>query len=71
MEPVSRLVSPWLYHSPKIHKHGKPLCLIMDYTVSLAFAMFKPIADLLNPLIGKTSYHIKNTVTFSKELKDL
>ena len=35
------------------------------------YAMLKAIADHLKPLEGKTSYHIKNTMTFSKELKDL
>ena len=29
------------------------------------------IAALLKPLVGKTSYHIKNMATFNKELKDL
>ena len=29
------------------------------------------ITGLCKPLIGKTSYHLKNTATFSKELKDL
>ena len=63
MNLVSRL-----YGSPQIHKLGN---LITDYTGSSTYAMSKAIADLLKPLVGKTSYYIKNTVTFSKELKDL
>ena len=33
--------------------------------------MSKAIANLLKPLVGSTSYHVKNMVTFSKDLKDL
>ena len=47
------------------------MCLITNYTGSLAYAMSKAIADLLKPLVGKMFYYIKNTLTFSKELKDL
>ena len=38
---------------------------------SLAYATSKPIANLLKPLVGKMSYHVKNTATFSKVMKDL
>ena len=33
--------------------------------------MSTAIADLLKPLVGRTSYHVKNKATFSKELKSL
>ena len=68
--PTSDLVH-WLYSSPTIHKPGNLLHPITDYTGSLAYATSKAITDFLKPLVGKTSYHIKNTTTFSKELKDL
>ena len=37
----------------------------------LAYATSKAIGDLLKPLLGNTSYHIKNMVIFSNELKDV
>ena len=61
---------PWVYGSLKIHKPDKLLFLITNYIGSLAYATLTT-ADLFKPLMDKTSYHIKNTVTFSKELKDL
>ena len=42
----------------------------MDYTGSMAYNTSKAIADLLKPLIGKTKYHVKNTVDFSKDLSN-
>ena len=68
--PISDLV-PQLYGSPKIHKPGNPLSPITNYTRLLAYVMLKALADLFKPLVGKTSYHVKNMATFSKELKDL
>ena len=41
----------------------------MDYTRLLAYAMSKAI-NILQPLMGKMSYHVKNTATFSKEMID-
>ena len=61
---------PHLYGSPKIHKDGTPLCPIVDYTGSMAYNTSKAIADL-KPLIGKTKYHRKNTVDFSKDLSSM
>ena len=37
----------------------------------LAYNTSKAIADLLKPLIGKTKYHVKNTVDFSKDLNNM
>ena len=62
---------PWLYGSSKIHKSRNLLCPIMDYTGLLAYATSKAIANLLKPLVGRPSYHVKNTATFSNELKSL
>ena len=55
----------------KDHQAWKYVAPIHGLHRWLAYAMSKAIADLFKPLVGKTSYHIKNTVTFSKELKNL
>jgi hypothetical protein len=68
--PTSDMV-PRLYGSPKIHKEGAPLRPIVDYTGSMAYNTSKAIADLLKPLIGRTKYHVKNTVDFSKDIQTL
>ena len=51
--PTSDLV-PRLYASPKIHKKGNPLCLIIDYMGSMADTTSEAIANLHKPLVGKT-----------------
>ena len=37
----------------------------------MAYTILKAIADLLNPLVGKTIYHERNTAQFSNQLRDL
>ena len=59
-------VTPRFYCTPKIHKEGNPLRPIVDYTGSVTYNVARALADLLNPLMGNTEHHLKN----SKDLKD-
>ena len=42
----------------------------MEYTDSMVYNTSIVIADL-KPLIGKTKHHVKNTVDFSKDLRNM
>ena len=59
---------PHLYALSKVHKnrenpHYRP---IVDYTWSCMYRVAKALSEQINPVIGKSEYHLKN----SKELLD-
>ncbi|XP_072014850.1 uncharacterized protein [Amphiura filiformis] len=60
--------TPRLYCTTKIHKQGNPVRPIVDYTDSLGYQTSKALADLLNPLIGNTEHHVKNSKDLAEEL---
>ena len=56
-----------LYCTPKIHKQGNPLCSIVAYTGSITYKIASSLADLLDPLLDKTKYHIKSSKHLAEE----
>ena len=68
--PTSESI-PRLYCTPKIHKPNNPLRPIVDYTGSIAYNVSRSLADLLNPLVGKTEHHVKNSKDLVEKLKPL
>ena len=57
-----------LYCTPKIHKQGNPLRPIVDYTGSIAYGASKMLANILQPLVGHTDYHVSNSREFVEEI---
>jgi len=51
--PTSEKI-PQLYRVPKIHKKDVPFRPIVDYTGSIGYNSSRFLADILNPLIGKS-----------------
>ncbi|XP_072039537.1 uncharacterized protein [Amphiura filiformis] len=60
--------TPRLYCTTKIHKPGNPIRPIVDYTDSLGYETSKALADLLNPLVGNTEHHVKNSKDLAEEM---
>ena len=60
-----------LYGSPKVYKEGTPVWPIVDYTGSIAYNLSRSLADLLKPIVGTTEYFVKNTASFSKDIKEV
>jgi hypothetical protein len=65
--PTSEKI-PVLYCTPKIHKQDNPLRPIVDYTGSIGYKTSRALADLLQPLVGKTKHHVNNSKDFSEEV---
>ena len=51
---------PRMYCTPKIHKPDNPLRPTVDYTGSIGYNVSRSLADLLAPVVGETSHHIKH-----------
>ncbi|XP_072041252.1 uncharacterized protein [Amphiura filiformis] len=49
-------------------QEGNPVRPIVDYTDSLGYETSKALAGLLNPLIGNTEHHVKNSKDLAEEL---
>ena len=47
--------------SPKIHKEGVPLRPNADHTQTIAYGVSRDVANIIQPLGGKTEHHIKNS----------
>ena len=56
--------TPQLYGSPKIHKPETPLRPIVDYTGTIYYKISRKLADILQPLVGLTIHHCKNSKEF-------
>ena len=65
LKPSTNPVIPRFYGTPKIHKNGNPIRLIVDYTGSVTYKVVRELADLLKSLMGNTEHHLEN----SKDLK--
>ena len=63
-------IIPRLYCTPKIHKPNTPLRPIVDYTNSIAYNLSRSLADILAPMIGKSSHHVENIKDLTKSLRD-
>ena len=66
--PTAEIV-PRIYGSPKIHKKDTPLHPIIDYTGSIGVS--RSLADIISPLVGKTSHHVLNSKQLAEDLKDV
>ena len=59
---------PRMYCTPKIHKPDNPLRPIVDYTGSIGYNVSRSLADLLAPIVGKTSHNITNSKHLASEM---
>ena len=62
---------PRMYCTLKIHKSDNPLRPIVDYIVSIGCNVSRSLADLLAPIVGKTSHHIKNSKHLANEMASI
>ena len=53
--------SPKFYGLPKVHKEGIPLRPIVSSIGSVSYETAKELSRILKPLVGKTTYRVKNT----------
>ena len=63
-------ITPRIYCPPKIHKKDNPLRPVVDYTGSITYNTARAIADLLNPLVGNTEHHIKDSKDLTEKLRN-
>ena len=63
--------SPKFYGLPKIHKKDTPLRPIVSSTGTVSYNTSKELANILKPLVGWTSHHLKNTKDFIEQIKDV
>ena len=59
---------PRMYCTRKIHKPDNPLRPIVDYTGSIGYNMSRSLADLLAPIVGKTTHNITNSKHLASEM---
>ena len=62
---------PKFYGLPKIHKRETPLRPIVSSTGTASYNTSKELANILKPLVGWTSHHLKNTKDFIDQIKDI
>ena len=60
-----------MYGSPKIHKEGVPLRPFVDYTQTIAYIVSRELANILQPLVGKTEHRTENSQELVKEMTKL
>ena len=63
--------SPKFYGLLKLHKEGIPLRLIVSSIGSVSYETAKELSRILKPLLGKTTYHVKNTKDFIESIQDI
>ncbi|KAK5644761.1 hypothetical protein RI129_006061 [Pyrocoelia pectoralis] len=63
-------ISPRLYGLPKIHKANVPLRPIVSTIGSPTYGLSKYLTRLLQPHIGQTTHHIKNSDHFIECMKN-
>ena len=63
---------PRMYSLPKVHKNpmDPPYRPIVDYTGSCTYKIAKALSALINPTIGKTNHHLKNSKDLIDKIKD-
>ncbi|XP_071944775.1 uncharacterized protein [Antedon mediterranea] len=64
-------VTPRIYCLSKINKMNLPLRPIVDCINSIYYNLGKSLADILEPLVGNTIHHVKNSKDLVKELATL
>ena len=63
--------SPKFYGLPKIHKQDTPLRPIVSSTGTVSYNTSKELENILKPLVGWTTHHLKNTKDFIQQIKDV
>ena len=63
--------TPKFYGLPKVHKKDYPLRPIVSSVGSITYQSAKMLARILGPLVGKTPYHVKNSLDFVKKVQNL
>ena len=61
--------TPCLYGLPKVHRPGVPLRPIVSFVSSPTYHLSKFLAGLLQPVVGRTSSHVKNSREFVDFIK--
>ncbi|XP_060519160.1 uncharacterized protein LOC132697634 [Cylas formicarius] len=67
----SEALPPILYGLPKIHKEAVPLRPIVSAIGSPTYHLAKHLTKLLEPLIGRTASHIKDSTQFIQKIKNI
>ena len=52
---------PWIYCTPKVHKPGNKVRLIVDYTGTIDYQTSRALAYILSPLVGGIEHHVLNS----------
>lgn len=60
---------PVFYGAPKVHKAGVPLRPIVSSYSSPTQTLSRYIHDLIKPIIGKTTFSVKNSTHFVENIK--
>ena len=68
---MTEAVPPRLYGLPKIHKTDVPLRPIVSAIGSATYHIAKYLASLLQPHIGKSDTHVKDSTHFLQKIGDL
>ena len=63
--------SPKFYGLPKIHKKEIPLRPIVSSIGAVSYATSKDLARILQPLVGRSPYHVQNNQDLLEDLKGL
>ena len=62
------LIIPCIYGLPKIHKYGVPLHPIVNTIGYPTYKLERFLANLLKPLVGKTSSFVKDSASWINEI---
>ena len=62
---------PKFYGLPKVHKPALPLRPIVASINSISYFISKYVANILKRYVGRTNYHVKNSVDFVKKIEGL
>ena len=63
--------SPKFYGLPKIHKEGMPLRPVVSSTGAATYSTSKELSRILEPLVGKSPYHIQNSQYFIQQIQGI
>ena len=63
--------SPQLYGHPKVHKEQVPMRPIVSTIWSPTNCLAKELARILAPLVGRSSYTVKNSTDFVHRIRDV
>ena len=58
--------TPQLYGLLKVHKQDVPLCPIVSFVSSLTYRLSRFLANLLTPVVGQSSSHVRNARDFAE-----